>query len=111
MRALQLGLVASVPILLSYLFEFALYERFCVLGAFRGPVSTSANASDGDVHFKDAKFCEDLHHHVRSNSLFTSCDESFASRVAWFPGLTHYNDPVQALKAKGTIHVIDIEVW
>ncbi|KAH7324855.1 serum paraoxonase/arylesterase family protein [Stachybotrys elegans] len=89
--------------------QFALYERLAVLGTFRGPVNAPANASDGDVHFRDAGFCEDLHHHARSKSLFTSCDEGFASRVAWFPGLMHYNDPVQALKAKGSIHVIDTE--
>ncbi|KFH41962.1 Serum paraoxonase/arylesterase-like protein [Hapsidospora chrysogenum ATCC 11550] len=99
---LRAGLVA----LLASIYAPAVM-RFCqVLGLFRSVHSSVVDPSDFMV-IEDTTHCEDLHHHVPSNTIFTACEDSAATRFSWFPALGAFNDPIKAMTSQGSIHVID----
>ncbi|KAF4946707.1 hypothetical protein FGADI_10911 [Fusarium gaditjirri] len=75
-----------------------------VLGFFRTPSSTIVSDADF-ITTDDTIVCEDLHLH--SGLLYTACEDSYAPRFSWFPGLGTLHDPLTASKSRGSIHVID----
>ncbi|KAH7240812.1 uncharacterized protein BKA55DRAFT_575806 [Fusarium redolens] len=75
-----------------------------VLGFFRTPTSTIVSDADF-ITIDDTIVCEDLHLH--SGLLYTACEDSYAPRFSWFPGLGVLHDPLTASKSRGSIHVID----
>ena len=102
---LRAGLVA----LLASIYAPAVM-RFCeVLGLFRSVHSSAVDPRDFMV-VEDTTHCEDVHHHVPSNTIFTACEDSADTRFSWFPALGTFNDPVKAMTSQGSIHVIDPEV-
>jgi hypothetical protein len=80
-----------------------------VIGVFRTPASTFISPAD-TVWIDDTVHCEDLHHHLESNLLFTACEDVKETRMGWFPGLGRLGNPEVVLKARGSIHVIDPKV-
>ncbi|CZR47794.1 uncharacterized protein FPRO_13461 [Fusarium proliferatum ET1] len=75
-----------------------------VLGFFRTPSSTIVSDADF-ITIDDTIVCEDVHLH--SGLLYTACEDSYAPRFSWFPGLGVLHDPLTASKSRGSIHVID----
>ncbi|EMT65699.1 hypothetical protein NOF04DRAFT_16799 [Fusarium oxysporum II5] len=75
-----------------------------VLGFFRTPSSTVVSDADF-ITIDDTIVCEDVHLH--SGLLYTACEDSYAPRFSWFPGLGVLHDPLTASKSRGSIHVID----
>ena len=80
------------------------YHWLVVVGIFR--TGSNTQVPHGDlIYIEDTMHCEDLHHHLPSNLLFTACEDSITRRFEWFPPLGHLN-PAGA-KSQGSIHVID----
>lgn len=62
------------------------------------------------VVIEDTIHCEDLHHHLPSNTIFTACEDSATTRFAWFPALGILDDPIKGVNSQGSIHVIEPKV-
>ena len=80
-----------------------------VVGLFRTPSNTYIEQADDFITFPDTVHCEDLHHHLASNLLFTACEDSPLSRFEWFPPLSTFVD--RSYAKQGSIHVLDPTVW
>lgn len=78
------------------------YRQVTLLGILRPPIHSTAYKNV--VKIEDTMQCEDLHHHLPSNKLFTACEDSVAPRFKWFPPMTAFKEPS---RATGSIHVID----
>ncbi|KAK0727515.1 hypothetical protein B0T26DRAFT_637893 [Lasiosphaeria miniovina] len=55
----------------------------------------------------DTAYCEDIHYHAPSSTLFTACEDNDETRHKWFPPLTNFDDPELAQRSRGSIHVIN----
>jgi hypothetical protein len=108
MGAFAYILVAGLAVL-SAVYGPALTRFITVVGVFRIPANTPVDPAD-TVFIKDTIHCEDLHHHLPSNLLFTACEDSLDMRYDWFPALDHLRAPQAVTKARGSLHVIDPQV-
>ncbi|KAF4122885.1 Serum paraoxonase arylesterase family protein [Geosmithia morbida] len=106
MQTTRLFLGAGLVALLVAVYAPVIGHFITMIGVFRHPRQTHANASQVVV-IDDTVHCEDLHHHVASNTLFTACEDSPDTRMSWFPGLAILDDPVKAMNSRGSIHTID----
>lgn len=96
----------AVLALLITLFGPAVQQWATVIGLFRTPASTPLGPADM-ILIEDTIHCEDLHHHLASDLLFTACEDSKDTRFGWFPALGKLQAPQVVTEARGSIHVID----
>lgn len=76
-------------------------------GVFDTPQQTVFGEGEGPIYIEDTIHCEDLHHYLPANLLFTACEDTVETRLDWFPGLGHLEPHSPA---RGSIHVIDPKV-
>ncbi|KAJ5219824.1 hypothetical protein N7468_009028 [Penicillium chermesinum] len=76
-----------------------------VFGPFLVPKPTVLGEGQGPIYIQDTVHCEDVHHYLPANLLFTACEDVKETRFKWFPGLGHYLEPQPP--ARGSIHVVD----
>ena len=99
--------IAIIAMIASYVYG-PITRRMLVLGVNRVPSNTVfLNEKDELAVIKDTVHCEDLHHHLASNTLFTACEDDASTRFGWFPPLGIFE---RAPMVRGSIHVIDVEV-
>lgn len=99
---------ALLVALVTVLYEPAIRRTVTVLGALREPINTIVDSSN-IVLIEDTVHCEDLHHHLPSNQLYTACEDHETLRFSWFPPLARFDaSPVE--RSQGSIHVIDAQV-
>lgn len=102
-------LLVAVVATLTAVYGPAIARFVTVVGVFRVPANTAVDPAD-TVAIQDTIQCEDLHHHVPSNLIFTACEDSHDTRYDWFPALGHLDAPQVVTKVKGSLHVIDPKV-
>ncbi|KAK2002610.1 serum paraoxonase/arylesterase [Colletotrichum falcatum] len=107
MAALMPILVAGLATLGGYTYFDTAKRAITLAGIGREVVNTPVLHGGDFVLIEDTAHCEDMHHHVASELLFTACEDDETTRGMWFPGLGHLDDPVKGSKQKGSIHVID----
>jgi hypothetical protein len=105
-RAIAVGIIA---VWFAYTFGGSDIPRLVkVIGVFRSSDFSAFQAqAENLVVIEDTVHCEDLHHHRESDLLFTACEDTQATRHAWFPPLAIFDDPILGQSAQGSIHVID----
>ncbi len=79
------------------------------LGIFRTPQNTPVEPENLMV-IEGTAHCEDLHYNAASNRLFAACEGPSSRRHSWFPPMAIFDDPVAAMGAGGSLHVINPEV-
>lgn len=99
---------ALLAALMAVLYGPAIQRTFTVLGVLRKPANTVVDASN-IVKIDDTIHCEDVHHHLPSNQLYTACEDHETLRFSWFPPLTRFDASV-VKESRGSIHVIDPQV-
>lgn len=103
------AIVAALAAFTGYQFQDVLYRPVVVLGITRPVVNTSF--ADGDfVAIDNTRYCEDIHLHAPSQTLFTACDGMDSPRMVWFPPLAIFEDANRGSKSQGTLQVIDPKV-
>ncbi|OAA35510.1 serum paraoxonase/arylesterase family protein [Metarhizium rileyi] len=101
------GAVLILAIIAALFYTAELPRAKVVLGIGRKQKSTAIRDPNDFRIIPDTVHCEDIHYHEPSNLLFTACEGTESTRYAWFPGLGHLEDPEAALKAQGSIEIID----
>lgn len=76
-------------------------------GLFLTPTPTVLGEGQGPIYIEDTVHCEDVHHYLPANLLFTACEDSKSTRFDWFPGLGHLTPRPEA---RGSIHVVNPQV-
>lgn len=76
-------------------------------GLFLTPNPTELGEGQGPIYIEDTVHCEDVHHYLPANLLFTACEDSKSTRFDWFPGLGHFTPRPEA---RGSIHVVNPQV-
>jgi hypothetical protein len=104
------GFIATALIAaLAALYGPSVQRTATVVGLFRSAQSTHTGEADQVRFIDDAEYCEDLHLHRPSNTIFAAC-QGFDIKSKWFPPLGLHQDAHFAQKAMGAIHVIDPKV-
>ncbi|KAL2889970.1 Serum paraoxonase/arylesterase 2 [Ceratocystis lukuohia] len=110
-RGFYAVLCAFAAVIISLKVRPAL-ERSCQVGGIWRTVNSSLVYRDDDlVYIPDTIQCEDLHFHQPSGLIFTACQDNHHSRLSWFPPLSNFDDPIQAMDTQGSIHVINPETF
>lgn len=105
-----MGSILNIAILavLVALLTGPLSRQMTLLGFLRKPIDNERYiAGQNLIKIEDTMQCEDLHHHLTSNKLFTACEDSTLPRFGWFPPMQVFKQPS---RATGSIHVIDPNV-
>lgn len=103
------AIVAALAAFTGYQFQDVLYRPLVVLGVTRPVINTPF--ADGDfVTIANTRYCEDIHLHAPSQTLFTACDGLDSPRMVWFPPLGIFEDGKLGGKNQGTLQVIDPKV-
>ncbi|ORY55247.1 serum paraoxonase/arylesterase family protein [Pseudomassariella vexata] len=105
--AAKASVVALVSIVLSFLFGPEVHRTVTVMGVFRTPASTVLASTHDIVSIEGTTYCEDLHYHDPSHSLFTACQGSNLTTHSWWPPVAIFDDVTAVQHARGALYVID----
>lgn len=101
----SVGVVGTLTALVALLYT-PVSQRLLVFGV------TRPQASFRDIHgletlrkIPNTAVCEDLHHHIPSNEIFTACQDDAYPHTKWFPAMAKMDDH-KAVNT-GSLTVID----
>lgn len=83
-------------------------QRLLVFGLTRPKSPSNRHGAQPLRFIDDTAHCEDLHHHLPSNSLFAVCENDERRRYSWFPGIATLNASGFHRYSPGGITVIDV---
>ncbi|EKV16753.1 Serum paraoxonase/arylesterase family protein [Penicillium digitatum] len=95
---ISLGLVALIAFLAGPILHLVQ-----VAGVFLTLNPTVLGEGQGPIQIEDTIHCEDVHHYLPANLLFTACEDDKSTRFSWFPPLGH----MLPRTTQGSIHVVD----
>ncbi|KAJ5726444.1 uncharacterized protein N7483_007801 [Penicillium malachiteum] len=99
-----LGLVAGLVIYWGPI----IWHVVKIGGVLDTPKQTLFGEGEGPIYIEDTIHCEDVHHYLPANLLFTACEDTVETRMDWFPGLGHLEPHPSA---RGSIHVVDPQTF
>ena len=109
MKLLSLSLLGALFAYVLYTVAPFVHRTATVVGALR-KYPAVAGVQDDTIAIPDTVYCEDLHYHAPSGTLFTACEDDTEGRFKWFPPLANFDHPELASKSQGSIHVVDPKV-
>lgn len=107
MGLLRSAVSLSVLAALAALFVPWVAHLVRIGGPFLTPKPTVLGEGQGPIYIADTVHCEDVHHYLPANLLFTACEDSKNIRFDWFPPLGHLTPHPEA---RGSIHVVNPQV-
>jgi hypothetical protein len=104
--------VALICVPLGYLYNTlspAVQRIVTLSGIYREPAAAKVASPEDLVRIDGTIHCEDIHYYAPTHELYTACEDSYTTRLSWFPGLAALNASGVS-QSRGGLFVIDPNV-